>query len=177
MVSASTRAIVEQATGLIKGVRRLMTASLRLLDPIMGQFSCNETKGDIEYTDAGATVALDGTLFLKSGVISGGSSDLKFKARCWDEKQISQLKEMKEKLTNELREKSKLESGLANLQSEMTVVSLNIEDRQVKMQQTQNQMNEVEDRVFEDFCTKIGVANIREYEDEHVKQLEEIDKK
>ncbi|XP_059508357.1 structural maintenance of chromosomes protein 1B-like [Stegostoma tigrinum] len=169
------------------------------------------------------TVALDGTLFLKSGVISGGSSDLKFKARCWDEKQISQLKEMKEKLTNELRElmkvnrkeaelrqlqaqakgtetrmrysfndleqtrkkhlanrymeKSKLESGLANLQSEMTVVSLNIEDRQVKMQQTQNQMNEVEDRVFEDFCTKIGVANIREYEDEHVKQLEEIDKK
>ncbi|XP_078076219.1 structural maintenance of chromosomes protein 1B-like [Mustelus asterias] len=169
------------------------------------------------------TVALDGTLFLKSGVISGGSSDLKFKARCWDEKEISQLKEVKEKLRNELRElikvnrkeaelrqlqaqakgtetrmrysssdleqtrkkrlanchmeRSKLESGLANLQSQMAVVSLRIEDREVKMQEIQNQMNEVEDRVFEDFCTKIGVANIREYEDEHVKQLEEIDKK
>lgn len=48
-------------------------------------------------------MALDGTLFLKSGVISGGSSDLKFKARCWDEKGISQLREMKDKLKNELR--------------------------------------------------------------------------
>ncbi|XP_078424423.1 structural maintenance of chromosomes protein 1B-like isoform X3 [Cetorhinus maximus] len=169
------------------------------------------------------TVALDGTLFLKSGVISGGSSDLKFKARCWDEKEISHLKEVKEKLRNELRElikvnrkeaelrllqaqakgtetrmryslsdleqtrkkhlanrhmeRSKLKSGLANLQSQMAVVSLNIEDRAMKMQEIQNQMNEVEDRVFEEFCTKIGVANIREYEDEHVKQLEEIDKK
>ncbi|XP_038636987.1 structural maintenance of chromosomes protein 1B-like isoform X1 [Scyliorhinus canicula] len=169
------------------------------------------------------TVSLDGTLFLKSGVISGGSSDLKFKARCWDEKEISQLKEVKEKLRNELREltkvnrkeaelrqlqaqakgtetrmryslsdleqtrkkhlvnrhmeRSKLESGQANLQSQMAVVSLRVQDREVKMQEIQNQMNEVEDRVFEDFCTKIGVANIREYEDEHVKQLEEIDTK
>ncbi|XP_067906906.1 structural maintenance of chromosomes protein 1B-like isoform X4 [Heterodontus francisci] len=169
------------------------------------------------------TVALDGTLFLKSGVISGGSSDLKFKAKCWDEKEINQLKEIKEKLRNELRElikvnrkeaelrqlqaqakgtetrmryslsdleqtrkkhlanrhmeRSKLESGLTNLQSQMAVVRLSIEDREEKMQKIQHQMNEVEDRVFEDFCTKIGVANIREYEDEHVKQLEEIDKK
>ncbi|XP_067855244.1 structural maintenance of chromosomes protein 1B-like [Heptranchias perlo] len=169
------------------------------------------------------TVALDGTLFLKSGVISGGSSDLKFKARCWDEKEINQLKEIKEKLRNELRdlmkvnrkeaelrqlqaqakgtetrmryslsdleqtrkkhlanchmERSRLESGLANLQSQMAMVSLSIEDKEVKMQEIQHQMNEVEDRVFEDFCIKIGVANIREYEDEHVKQLEELDKK
>ncbi|XP_043565217.1 structural maintenance of chromosomes protein 1B-like isoform X2 [Chiloscyllium plagiosum] len=176
-----------------------------------------------EGTERLKTVALDGTLFLKSGVISGGSSDLKFKARCWDEKEISQLKEIKEKLRIELRElmkmnrkeaelrqlqaqakgtetrmrysfndleqtrkkhltnshmeRSKLESGLANLQSEMTMVRLNIEDREVKMRHIQNQMHEIEDRVFEDFCTKIGVANIREYEDEHVKQLEEIDKK
>ena len=31
-------------------------------------------------------VSLDGTLFQKSGVISGGASDLKAKAKRWDEK-------------------------------------------------------------------------------------------
>ena len=49
------------------------------------------------------TVALDGTLFAKSGVISGGSSDLRSKARCWDEKDMTQLRERKEQLTAELR--------------------------------------------------------------------------
>ncbi|NXT99255.1 SMC1B protein, partial [Buphagus erythrorhynchus] len=49
------------------------------------------------------TVALDGTLFLKSGVISGGSSDLRFKARCWDEKEISKMKERRDSLINELK--------------------------------------------------------------------------
>ncbi|XP_053243553.1 structural maintenance of chromosomes protein 1B isoform X5 [Podarcis raffonei] len=49
------------------------------------------------------TVALDGTLFLKSGVISGGSSDLKKKARYWDEKEVNELKEQREKLMNELK--------------------------------------------------------------------------
>lgn len=49
------------------------------------------------------TVALDGTLFAKSGVISGGSSDLRTKARCWDEKDMTRLKERKDRLTAELR--------------------------------------------------------------------------
>lgn len=49
------------------------------------------------------TVALDGTLFQKSGVISGGASDLKAKARRWDEKAVDKLKDKKEKLTEELK--------------------------------------------------------------------------
>ncbi len=48
-------------------------------------------------------MALDGTLFQKSGVISGGASDLKAKARRWDEKAVDKLKEKKEKLTEELK--------------------------------------------------------------------------
>ena len=36
-------------------------------------------------------VSLDGTLFQKSGVISGGASDLKAKAKRWDEKVLIQL--------------------------------------------------------------------------------------
>lgn len=55
-------------------------------------------------------MALDGTLFQKSGVISGGASDLKAKARRWDEKAVDKLKDRKEKLTDELKV-SNSESG------------------------------------------------------------------
>lgn len=58
---------------------------------------------DIFVSNCVQTVALDGTLFQKSGVISGGASDLKAKARRWDEKAVDKLKEKKEKLTEELK--------------------------------------------------------------------------
>lgn len=49
------------------------------------------------------TVSLDGTLFSKSGVISGGSSDLQTKARRWGETAVANLKDRKETLSAELR--------------------------------------------------------------------------
>ncbi|KAF4094287.1 hypothetical protein AMELA_G00011810 [Ameiurus melas] len=54
------------------------------------------------------TVSLDGTLFSKSGVISGGSVHLRYKARRWEEKDMNGLKERKEQLSAELRELIKL---------------------------------------------------------------------
>lgn len=48
-------------------------------------------------------MALDGTLFMKSGVISGGSSDLRFKARYWDDKEMNAMKERRDSLINELK--------------------------------------------------------------------------
>ncbi|XP_030395518.1 structural maintenance of chromosomes protein 1B isoform X3 [Gopherus evgoodei] len=67
------------------------------------------------------TVSLDGTLFLKSGVISGGSSDLKFKARYWDEKEMKEMKERRDSLVNELKELMKIkrkETDLKQLQAQ-----------------------------------------------------------
>lgn len=67
-------------------------------------------------------VALDGTLFQKSGIISGGASDLKAKARRWDEKQLNMLKSRKEKLTEELKDamkKKRKESELSTIQSQI----------------------------------------------------------
>merc|ERR1712106_967087 len=43
-------------------------------------------------------VALDGTFYQKSGIISGGSVDLARKAKRWDDKHVSTLKSRKEKL-------------------------------------------------------------------------------
>ncbi|XP_056370598.1 structural maintenance of chromosomes protein 1B [Oenanthe melanoleuca] len=169
------------------------------------------------------TVALDGTLFLKSGVISGGSSDLRVKARCWDEKEITKMKERRDSLINELKglmkirrkeadlkqlhaqcqgtqtrlkysqseldlikkkhlanlfmEKSKLESELVNIEAQYDMLNEGIVQRKEKIEEFQRKINEVEDDVFQEFCEEIGIENIRVYEQEHVRQQEEIDKK
>ncbi|XP_014793889.1 PREDICTED: structural maintenance of chromosomes protein 1B [Calidris pugnax] len=169
------------------------------------------------------TVALDGTLFLKSGVISGGSSDLRFKARSWDEKEMNKMKERRDSLINELKilmrikrkeadlkqlhaqlhgtqtrlkysqseldlikkkhlanlyaEKSKLESELLNIESQHEMLNEGIAKRKEKMEEFQKKINEVEDAVFREFCEEIGIENIRVYEQEHLRQQEEIDKR
>ncbi|NXF09394.1 SMC1B protein, partial [Smithornis capensis] len=169
------------------------------------------------------TVALDGTLFLKSGVISGGSSDLRFKARCWDDKELSKMKERRDSLINELKnlmktkrkeadlkqlraqchgtqtrlkysqseldlirkkhlanlyvEKSKLESELVNIESQHDMLNERVAQGKTKMEEFQTKINKVEDAVFREFCEEIGIENIRVYEEEHVRQQEEIAKR
>lgn len=48
-------------------------------------------------------VAQDGTLFTRAGVISGGSSYLRTRAQCWNEKDMLRLKARKDELTAEMR--------------------------------------------------------------------------
>ncbi|KAB0396627.1 hypothetical protein E2I00_020157 [Balaenoptera physalus] len=169
------------------------------------------------------TVALDGTLFLKSGVISGGSSDLKYKARCWDEKEIKNLRDRRTQLIQELKdlmktlrketdlkqiqtlvqgthtrlkysqselemikkkhlaafyqEQSQLQSELLNIESQCTMLSEGIKERQQRIEEFQGKIHKVEDDIFQHFCEEIGVENIREFENKHVKQQQEIDQK
>ncbi|XP_040346504.1 structural maintenance of chromosomes protein 1B isoform X7 [Herpailurus yagouaroundi] len=169
------------------------------------------------------TVALDGTLFLKSGVISGGSSDLKYKARCWDEKEIKNLRDRRTQLIQELkdlmkilrkeadlkqiqtlvqgthtrlkysqselemikkkqlaafyREQSQLQSELLNIESQCTMLSEGVKERQQRIEEFQEEIDKVEDDIFQHFCEEIGVENIREFEKKHVKQQQEIDQK
>ncbi|CAH8601346.1 unnamed protein product [Schistosoma rodhaini] len=72
--------------------------------------------------DRKKTVSLEGTLFQRSGVISGGASDLKARARRWDEKQISSLMSKRDALQNELKEQLKRkrkEAELRTIQSQI----------------------------------------------------------
>ncbi|KAM9352307.1 structural maintenance of chromosomes protein 1B [Symphorus nematophorus] len=169
------------------------------------------------------TVSLDGTLFSKTGLISGGSSDLRNKARCWDEKAVMQLMERKDQLTAELsdlmrlrrkesdlnqiiaqaqgaktrfkysknelenlRKKnipkcqadiSRMESEIANLDYEIQMQQECVEAKDAEMRKIRDQIDQMEDLVFSDFCAEIGVDSIREYEQEHLKQQTEFDKK
>ncbi|TMS05701.1 structural maintenance of chromosomes protein 1B isoform X2 [Larimichthys crocea] len=169
------------------------------------------------------TVSLDGTMFAKSGVISGGSSDLRGKAHCWDEKAMTKLKQRKDQLTAELRDLmnlkrkesdlkqiiaqaqgtktrlkysktelenlrkksilkcqvdiSRMESELANLDSQIRMQQESVEAKDAEMKTIRDQIHVMEDLVFFDFCAIIGVDSIRMYEQEHLKQQTELDRK
>ncbi|KAK3931182.1 Structural maintenance of chromosomes protein 1A [Frankliniella fusca] len=118
-------------------------------------------------------VALDGTYFQKSGLISGGHNDLLFKAKQWDEKFLTQLKEKKEKLTESLKSIAKqiklksvssvsceikgcstrlelMRRDLEKLNSNIAVLDSGIEDRRIKLQNLELQIKEIEGKV--QFC-------------------------
>lgn len=167
-------------------------------------------------------LALDGTFYQKSGIISGGSHDLARKAKRWDEKHMNTLKLQKEKLNEELKEVTKktrkqselttIESqikGIENrlkyskndlttsektirdydrrisdLQKDLDLIGPNISEierrmlnRDAKIQEIKGKMNTVEDEYFKGFCKKIGVANIRQYEDRELVLQQDRDKK
>merc|ERR1719427_202942 len=167
-------------------------------------------------------VALDGTFYQKSGIISGGSVDLARKAKRWDDKHVSNLKARKEKLSEDLRialKNSRKESEIQTIQSQVqgleTRLKYSLTDRETtnkkidniskemdrmrsevevfdpkirdiensmrkrakQIDSTKEKMNTVEDRVFSDFCNKIGVKNIRQYEERELKSQQERAKK
>ncbi|RXN24109.1 structural maintenance of chromosomes 1A [Labeo rohita] len=75
----------------------------------------------------------------KSGVISGGASDLKAKARRWDEKAVDKLKDRKEKLTDELKEQMKAkrkEAELRQVQSQAHGLQMRLKYSQSDLEQT-----------------------------------------
>lgn len=87
------------------------------------------------------SVALDGTIFNKSGIISGGASDLKAKARRWDEKSLSQLKGKKEKLMEELKEQQKRkrkESELNTIRSQIKGLETRLKYSVTDLENTKN---------------------------------------
>ncbi|KAM9376219.1 structural maintenance of chromosomes protein 1B [Pholidichthys leucotaenia] len=169
------------------------------------------------------TVSLEGTMFEKSGVMSGGSRNLRTKAHCWDEKDMMRLKERKEKLAAQLielmrqrRKESDLQniiaqakgvetrmkyskidldtlrkkiipkcqadislqqSELANLDSQIQMQQDTMEAKDAEIKNIRHQIDQMEDVVFSDFCAEIGVDNIREYEQEHLKHQAYINEK
>lgn len=166
-------------------------------------------------------LALDGTFYQKSGIISGGSHDLARKAKRWDEKHMNTLKLQKERLNEEFKDVTKktrkqgelttIESQIkgienrlkysrndltnsdkairdydrwmADLTKELELNGPNIAEierrmqaRDAKIQEIKGKMNTVEDEYFKSFCKKIGVANIRQYEDRELVLQQERDK-
>ncbi|KAI6215897.1 hypothetical protein M3Y94_00438600 [Aphelenchoides besseyi] len=171
--------------------------------------------------DGHRAVALDGTLFQPNGVISGGGSDLKARAKRWDEQLIRKLKEeqrvLMEKLntlkanskreldvemkrrqihslesripytTREIKNRTQqlqsLEINLEQYQSEVEIIQTRIADKEVqiaerneKIENAEHEKSDQEDKVFAEFCERIGVKHIREYEEGELHFFQEMER-
>ncbi|KAG0031501.1 Structural maintenance of chromosomes protein 1 [Podila clonocystis] len=167
-------------------------------------------------------VALDGTVFHKSGLITGGQSGLGSSVRRWDEKVVDDLKRRRDTMLAQLNELSKtkkrgehgetLRSELAGIESKLTFAredlsatkrnireireqiqlintdlaekgpkaeksARDLADRELEISRIDAQIHEIEDEVFASLCRKIGVVNIREYEELKLKRSQELSEK
>merc|ERR1712117_1017115 len=141
-------------------------------------------------------VALDGTFYQKSGIISGGSVDLAKKAKRWDDKQVatiqSQINGLKTRLkysTNDrettrkkieqltTKQLQKMRSDAESLSPKIQEIEKAMRERQTRIEDTKDKMNTVEDRIFKKFCSQIGVTNIRQYEEREPKSVQDRAKK
>ncbi|XP_063925874.1 structural maintenance of chromosomes protein 1A isoform X2 [Zophobas morio] len=124
-------------------------------------------------------VALDGTYYQKSGIISGGSLDLARKAKRWDEKHISQLKAQKEKLTEELRDamkKSRKESELNTVDSQIRGLETRLRYAKTDMESTMKQIKAVDAELakLSEEMVKYGIEEIERTMQTREQQIEEI---
>merc|ERR1719412_3586244 len=91
-------------------------------------------------------VALDGTFYQKSGIISGGSVDLARKAKRWDDKQVSTLKSRKEKLAEELRQamkNSRKESEIQTIKSQINGLKTRLRYSQTDKDNTKKKIDKL----------------------------------
>ncbi|XP_078596279.1 structural maintenance of chromosomes protein 1A-like [Branchiostoma floridae x Branchiostoma japonicum] len=116
------------------------------------QFACGNSlvcespddakKVAFEMGERHKAVSLDGTMFQKSGVISGGATDLKAKARRWDDKRLDTLKVRKDELTSELKEQLKNKRK----ESELNTIKSQINGLETRLKYSQTDYNTTRDR-------------------------------
>ncbi|TRY54525.1 hypothetical protein DNTS_033392 [Danionella cerebrum] len=117
------------------------------------------------------TVALDGTLFRKSGAL------MKLKRK---EVDLSQIR------AQSLGNQTRLKYATSELDcirkknipaSQIETQTKSVELMEGELNAIRTQINQMEDVVFVQFCAEIGVANIREYEQDYLRLQQELEKK
>ncbi|KAF9206854.1 Structural maintenance of chromosomes protein 1 [Haplosporangium sp. Z 27] len=164
-------------------------------------------------------VALDGTIFHKSGLITGGQSGIGSGARRWEERVVEDLKKRRDTMLAQLNELSKtkkrgmpeeaLKSELAGIESKLsfsredlnaTKRKLNGIHEEIKLieaelsekmpilerssrelalhegeiSEIEETVHQIEDQIFAPLCQKVGVSNIREYEEQKLKRSQQL---
>ncbi|KAF8936672.1 Structural maintenance of chromosomes protein 1 [Haplosporangium gracile] len=167
-------------------------------------------------------VALDGTVFHKSGLITGGQGGVGSSIKRWDERVVDELKKRRDVLLTQLNELSKskkrgvpeesLRSELAGIESklsfsredlsatkrklngireELRLIEAELAEKSPKADESSKALAvqeaeisrieaivaRIEDEVFASLCRKVGVSNIREYEEQKLKRSQELSEK
>lgn len=76
-----------------------------------------------------------------------------------------------EQMNQSRKEIENLKRKLQNYAPASTEIEKAMRQRDVRIQDIKERMNSVEDTVFADFCTQIGVANIRQYEERELRSV------
>ncbi|XP_065668984.1 structural maintenance of chromosomes protein 1A isoform X2 [Hydra vulgaris] len=130
------------------------------------------------------TVSIDGTLFEKSGVISGGLGAVKIKAKRWDSKRINQLKQKRDEYQAELKElqgERRKAPGLSELKSLIQGLEAKLKwtkrDKETIENQTMTR-NEQEMEVINSKIEEIlpDIANFTESIKKREKEVQKIEK-
>ncbi|CAG8691932.1 10774_t:CDS:10, partial [Racocetra fulgida] len=147
-------------------------------------------------------VTLDGTIIHKSGLITGGHSDdiisgakrvteKKRADRNFEEQKKSEISGLESRLEFSQQDLTISTAKLAAINDELIFISNEaaqllptLEESQnelvgldAQVSQCENNINEKEDSIFQEFCRKIGVSNIRDYEQRQLKMAQEIAEK
>lgn len=128
-------------------------------------------------------VALDGTFYQKSGMMSGGSFDLARKAKRWDEKHMANLKQQKEKLSEELRDamkNSRKESELNTINSQIRGYETRLKYSKTDLENTKKEIENVEkelkrlDKEKKEFGPRIAdIERTMEVRDQQIEEIKE----
>ncbi|KAF8983388.1 Structural maintenance of chromosomes protein 1 [Entomortierella lignicola] len=164
-------------------------------------------------------VALDGTIFHKSGLITGGQSGIGSGARRWEERVVEDLKKRRDTMLAQLNELSKtkkrgmpeetLKSELAGIESklsfsredlnatkrklngiheEIKLIEAELSEKMPILERSSRELalhegeisgieetvHQIEDQIFASLCQKVGVSNIREYEEQKLKRSQQL---
>ncbi|KAI9104572.1 SMCs flexible hinge [Phlyctochytrium arcticum] len=81
------------------------------------------------------------------------------------------------KLDATLAEIRAMESESEKLEPSLASVTKELNDLTAKVEVVDTRIKNVENEVFADFCSRIGVANIREYEEQNLKETQLVEEK
>merc|ERR1740123_318187 len=90
---------------------------------------------------------------------------------------LSDRDQTSKKIGNLNKELERMREELEKFAPAIRAIEASMKTREKVIENTKEKMNSVEDRIFSDFCKKIGVKNIRQYEERELKSQQEKAKK
>ena len=90
---------------------------------------------------------------------------------------VQDQNDTKRKIVTFQDEIKKLKANLDGLQPIIQDIEKKLQEQKSEIERTKSSLNEVEDNIFSQFCFKIGVDNIRQYEKNDLKTQQDREKK
>ncbi|KAB1200942.1 Structural maintenance of chromosomes protein 1 [Morella rubra] len=107
---------------------------------------------------------------VKESEASGKISGLEKKIQYADIEKRS----IEDKLANLSQEKQNIEEEINRLNPELQKLRGAVDKRSVQINKLEKRINEIVDRIYKDFSKSVGVANIREYEENQLKAAQDM---